>query len=371
MKVIIIHPAHMDYRQDIFEYLNKKYDTIFIFTKQGRGQEGVKEEQASIPPKWKSKVLKSDFLIYRKDIGMYFRLIKELLFENYDVILTSTSWYICWTIAKVRRKKFVFMTEFWYWKDNSPARKILNRFTKVIVRNSDSIFAMGTNAYLSCLELGVNNEKLYMHPQCAVDYSGMPVFNLRMKHDLEDKKIILFLGRIVKIKGLEYLIEAYSRLEKDVGNTFMIIAGDGPDLKKYEKMSKELGIKNILFSGRVLKKDISSYYSACNIFVLPSIFYMQSYEPWGLVINEAMAFSKPVIATNAVGASADMIENGYNGYIVKEKNIDELYNSMKKILSNDENLRLMGNKSREIFENKNNYNSFSETLCMSIEHATK
>ncbi|MDD3245963.1 MAG: glycosyltransferase family 4 protein [Methanosarcina sp.] len=371
MKIIVVHPAHMDYRQEIFESLNKKYDTTFIFTKQGRGQEGVKEEQASIPPEWKSKVLKSDFLIGRKDIAMYLRLIKELLFGKYDLILTSTNWYICWIMAKVRGKKFVFMTEFWHWQDTSFIRKILNRFTKVVVKNSDSIFVMGTNAYRSCIELGIKEERVFMHPQCAMDYSEFPTFNLRTKHNLENKKIILFLGRIVNIKGLDYLIESFSRLEYDETDAFLIIAGEGPERTKYEKLAKERGIKNILFTGRVLKKDISSYYSACDIFVLPSIFYKQSYEPWGLVINEAMAFSKPVIATNAVGASADMIKNGYNGYVVKEKNVDKLYNSLKNVLANDENMKLMGKNSRTIFEIKNNYGSFSETLSLSLEHAIK
>jgi len=371
MRIIVVHPAHMDYRQEIFESLNQKYDTIFIFTKQGRGQEGVKEEQASIPPEWESKVLKSDLLIGRKDIGMYLRLIKELLFGKYDLILTSTSWYICWIMAKIRRKKFIFMTEFWYWQDTSIIRKILNRFTKVVVKNSDSIVAMGTNAYRSCIELGIQKEKVFMHPQCAVDYSGLPVFNLRAKYNLEDKKIILFLGRIVKIKGLDYLIESFSRLELDDKDVFLIIAGDGPDRVKYEILAKELGVKNILFTGRVSKKEISSYYNACDIFILPSIFYKQSYEPWGLVINEAMAFSKPVIATNAVGASVDMIEDGYNGYIVEEKNVYELYNSMKKILVNNEKIRLMGKKSRKIFDEKNNYGTFTETLGLSLEYAIR
>ncbi|AAM31802.1 putative glycosyltransferase [Methanosarcina mazei Go1] len=371
MKIVVVHPAHMDYRQEIFESLNKKYDTTFIFTKQGRGQEGVKEEQTDIPPEWKTKVLKSNLLIGQKDIGMYLKLIKELLSGKYDLILTSTTWDICWVAAKLSGKKFVFMKEFWHWEDTSIVRKILNKFTKVVVKNSDSIFAMGTNAYRSCIELGVKEEKVFMHPQCAVDYSGLPVFNLKKKYKLEDEKIILFLGRVVKIKGLDYLIEAFSRLERDDKNIFLLIAGDGPDRGKYEKLAKELSVENILFTGRVSKKEISSYYNACDIFILPSIFYKQSYEPWGLVINEAMAFGKPVIATNAVGASTDMIENGYNGYVVEEKNVEELYSSMKKILDNYESMKSMGKNSRKIFEIKNNYKSFSETLSSSLEYAVK
>jgi len=369
MKIIVVHPAYMDYRKEIFESLNKKYDITFIFTKQGIGQEGVKEEQANIPPEWESKVLKSNFLIGRRDIGMHLRLIKELFFGRYDLVLTSTSWYICWMMAKIRGKRFVFMTEFWYWQDTSLIRKILNRFTKIVVKNSDSIFAMGTNAYHSCIELGIKEDRVFMHPQCAVDYSGLPIFNLRAKHNLEDRKIILFLGRIVKIKGLDYLIESFSRLENDENNAFLIIAGEGPESTNYEKTAKEIGIKNILFTGRVSKKEISSYYNACDIFVLPSIYYKHSYEPWGLVINEAMAFGKPVIATNAVGSSTDLIINNMNGFIVQEKNVNQLYEAMKNILSNQDLRVKMGKESRMIFEEKNNYSTFCENLDESLKCA--
>lgn len=371
MKLFIVHPAHMDYRREIFENINKKYDTTFVFTKQGRGQEEVKEEQASIPAEWKSKVLKSDFLIGRKDIGMYLKLINELLFGKYDIILTSTSWYICWMLAKARRKKFVFMTEFWYWKDTSLTRKVLNKFTQIVVKNSDAVFAMGTNAYNSCINLGIRKDKVFMHPQCAVDYSKLPTSNIKFKYNLENRKVILFLGRIVKLKGLDYLIESFSLLEKNENKVSLMIAGDGPDRIKYEELAKKLGIKSILFVGRVSKKDIASYYNACDIFVLPSIFHKQSYDPWGLVINEAMAFGKPIIATNAVGASTDMIKDGYNGYIAKEKNVGELFESMKKILSDEEKMRVMGETSRKIFEENNNYVDFSETLIQSIEKASK
>lgn len=368
MKVIMVHPANMDYREKLFEELNKNYDATFIFTKQGRGQEKVMEEQARIPQKWKSKILKSDVIICQKDIGMYLALIRELLFEEYDVVITSTSWYICWAAAKIHRKKFIFMTEFWHWQDTSFTRKILNRFTKTIIKNSDSIFAMGTNAYQSCIELGAKKDRIFMHNQCAVDYSELPKFNLKEKYELKDKKIILFLGRIVKIKGLDYLIKSFSMLEKDNEQVFLIIAGDGPDRIKYENLAKEYGTKKIIFTGRVSKKDIASYYNACDIFVLPSVFNKQSYEPWGLVINEAMAFSKPIIATNAVGASADLIRNNYNGYIVEEKNVEELYEFMKKILSNEEKMKIMGVNSRKIFDKKNNYATFFETLSRSIEY---
>ena len=61
-------------------------------------------------------------------------------------------------------------------------------------------------------------------------------------------------------------------------------------------------------------------------------------EPWGLVINEALSASRPVIVTDAVGCSEDLVINGYNGYVVKEKDIDGLKNAKRDILINNEKL---------------------------------
>lgn len=60
-------------------------------------------------------------------------------------------------------------------------------------------------------------------------------------------------------------------------------------------MATDLGINNVLFVGQIEEKEKASYYNACDLFVLPSIFYGSSYEPGGLVINEAMALGKPVL----------------------------------------------------------------------------
>lgn len=369
MKLVVVHPAHMDYRAELFKRLNQNYDTTFLFTKQGRGQDNVNEKQQKIPEEWNSKVLKSDFEIGRRDIGMYLRLVRELLYGKYDVILTSTSWYICWTIAKIRRKKFVFMTEFWYWEDTSFTRQYLNKFTRHISKNSNSIFAMGTNAYNYYTNIGVDKDKVFMHPQCAVDYSKQSVFDLRSKLKLNNKQVILYLGRIIERKGLRWLLEVFKKIDEENENAFLLIAGDGPDKSVCEKIASDLKINNILFTGQIEENEKASYYNVCDVFVMPSIFLEHSYEPWGLVINEAMAFSKPIISTNAVGASADMIINSYNGYIVEEKNKDELYEFMKKILSNPKKMKTMGENSRKVFEKKNDYSAFAETLIKSIEYA--
>ena len=368
MKIALVHPAHMDYRRPLFEKLNDNYDVTFIFTKQGRGQGKGKEFQEKIPIGWNVKILKSDFIFLGKDVGMYLSLLKELLSNKYDIVITSTSWYFCWIAAKMSQKKFVFMIEWWCWNAKSLHIKILYAFTKYILKHSDAIFAMGTKAYNSSIEIGVTHDKLFMYPQCALDYSNQFTGVIKDKLGLQNKKVILYVGRVEKLKGIDYLLKSFSMLNNEDDQVFLIIVGDGADKSDFEKLSNQLDIKNIIFVGAIDKKEIASYYEACDVFVLPSIFYKHSCEGWGLVINEAMAFGKPIVTTNAVGAAMDLVENGVNGFVVGEKNTNELYSAMKYILSMEEIRVNMGKASRKIFEEKNNYNKMHEVMSNSIKH---
>ena len=82
---------------------------------------------------------------------------------------------------------------------------------------------------------------------------------------------------------------------------------------------------------------------------MPSITYGMG-DPWVFIVNEAMYFGKPVIATDAVGAAYDMIEEGENGFMVPEKDADALYKAMRKILSDPELEKKMGQESKRIIE---------------------
>ncbi|KAF5430705.1 Glycosyltransferase involved in cell wall bisynthesis [Candidatus Methanophagaceae archaeon] len=353
MKIAFVHPALMDYRLPLFSELNKMYDIDFIFTKQGRGQGAVKEEHLEIPREWSYKVIESDKLMVRgQSVIMYLRLIRELLRRDYDIVLTSTSRYICFPIAKITGKKFIFWTEFWYFPSNSFLRRLRNIATGFIAKHADGIIATGTKAYKAYLKLDVPVEKIFTYPQCAIDYSKTPIKDLREELGLEDKKIVLYVGRIVRLKGVDYLIKSFSLLGKKMENVFLIIVGDGPFRKECENLAEELYVKNIIFTGY---KDIekASYYKACDVFVLPSILIGDQYEAWGLVINEAMAFGKPIITTDAVGAADDLARDAYNGYIVKNKNVEELYDALYKLLSNPELARFLGDNSRRMFEEIN------------------
>jgi glycosyltransferase involved in cell wall biosynthesis len=372
MKIVFVHPAYMDYRQKLFEQLNEKYDVTFVFTKQGRGQNNVKEVHLEIPSHWKYKILKSNFLVAGKDIFMNLKLMNEIIFGKYDIVMTSTSRYTCYMAARLKKSKFIFLTEFWHFSSEKLIRTLLNLFTKTIARNSDAIISMGSRTSLELLTWGVEPDKIYMHPQCSLDYTEIVVPDLneiRMKHGIGNKKVIFFLGRFIELKGVEYLIKSFALLEKKYDNCFLIIGGTGSLEHEYLKTIEELQVKNVLITQAFTPEEKSTFYRICNLFVLPSIFLGDNgYEPWGLVINEAMAFGKPIISTDAVGSSYDLVKSGINGFIVKNKDIEELEYAMYRILTNEELETTMGMMSRNIFEEKNNCLNFFKVFEKAIEN---
>lgn len=371
MKIAFVHPALMDYRLELFEELAKRYHTTFIFTSQDRGQEGAKETHLKIPSEWDCRIVGSDrSAIIGRSTVTYLELMVELLRGNHDVIITSTKWYICFPIARITGKKFILWTENWCWTSNSLIRRLLDLSTIFIAKHADAIIATGMQSYKSHLNIGVSKEKMFTYPQCAIDYSEAPIKDIRKELGLEGKKIILYVGRIVRLKGVDYLIKSFSLIEKKIGNAFLVIVGDGPFREECENLAEELEIKNIIFAGYM---DINKtlYYNACDVFVLPTIFLSGACDCWGLVINEAMAFSKPIVTTDAVGAVEDMVKEGCNGYVVKSKDVQELCESICKILSNPKLAEAMGGNSRKIFEEKNVYRKMVDTFVNAIEYVKK
>jgi glycosyltransferase involved in cell wall biosynthesis len=148
-----------------------------------------------------------------------------------------------------------------------------------------------------------------------------------------------------------------------------LIAGDGPLKKDLESQALDSNLNNIIFSGSVSKNEIASYYNSCDLFILPSIVNNYSYEPWGLVVNEAMVFGKPIITTDAVGSGMDMVTNYKNGFIVENKNTKALFDAINYILSDEMAMHEMGVNSRKRFLEVNDVDKFYNILKMCIMRA--
>lgn len=170
-----------------------------------------------------------------------------------------------------------------------------------------------------------------------------------MRHDERIK--VLFVGSIVKTKGVLLLIEAAKRL-KEKNLEFWLVGGGGDTSNRsihlYRKIMNATRSLNVKYFGYIEHTQLPNVYNLADIFVLPS--YARARNGWeelfGIVLLEAMSCGLPVIATDCVGPR-EIVEDGRSGFLIPQRNVNELVEKIK-ILSDDEKLRRrMGREGRK------------------------
>ena len=159
----------------------------------------------------------------------------------------------------------------------------------------------------------------------------------------KDGKInILFLGRLETRKGLEYLLKAYALIKPDFQECRIIVVTPSTRLRrKYEKQVAAAALEDVVFMGGVSDKEKARYYSTADIFCAPST----GHESQGVVLLEAMASGKPVVASNISGY-ASVITHGVEGLLVPPKQEVPLAQALAGLLKDESLRRRMGAKGR-------------------------
>ncbi|HEY1741931.1 MAG TPA: glycosyltransferase family 4 protein [Granulicella sp.] len=169
---------------------------------------------------------------------------------------------------------------------------------------------------------------------------------LRLELGLEPgHPVILFASKLQRRKHCDHLIEAYSSLLRDYDSSgykpYLVIVGNGEERANLEARCHDLGLANVRFTGFQNQSALPRYFQLADVFVLPS-----RHEPWGLIVNEAMAAGCPVIVSSDVGSGPDLVTDGVEGCIYPVGDIAALTTALGRVLSSPETAATMGEAAR-------------------------
>jgi phosphatidylinositol alpha-mannosyltransferase len=160
----------------------------------------------------------------------------------------------------------------------------------------------------------------------------------------DDKLNILFVGRYEKRKGLRHLLAAYKQVKEEVPNTRLIIVGPG-NREHYEKLVNKVNLRDVVFAGYVSNEDLPSYYNSCHLFCAPAT----GEESFGIVLLEAMAAAKPIVASQIEGY-ASVLSHGVEGILVPPKDEQALAQALIRLLSDSSLRQEMGARGKQKVE---------------------
>ncbi|MBQ8778589.1 MAG: glycosyltransferase family 4 protein [Alistipes sp.] len=310
------------YKINLYNEINKSCKLLVIYTwdhSQGRNQDFFEG------------TMQFDY-IHLKDSG-FTRIIqlkrilrsteyKELILGGWDSIPLWASAFIS------SKKKNALVIESSYLE--STTKGIKGLIKRIFISRISKVYASGKSQRRITDDLGFKGETIITKGVGIFNYIKQPIFTTRNK-----VKNFLYVGRLTKVKNLEYLIR---RFNKHPELTLTII-GFG----ELEAHLKSIANENIVFLGAINNSELSTHYQKADVFILPSIS-----EPWGLVIEEALNNGTPVMVSDKVGCSEEII-NKNNG-VIFSLNPDNFEEQLAKIVDIENYNRMRSDISKMDFE---------------------
>jgi glycosyltransferase involved in cell wall biosynthesis len=171
------------------------------------------------------------------------------------------------------------------------------------------------------------------------------VAEFRARHGLlAANRHLLYCGRLVDVKRVDVLIDAFARIAGDRSRWHLVIVGDGPLREALQQRVPTDLRDRVHWLGFQQFNVVSMCYRACDVLVLPS-----SFEPWAVVINEAVASGLAVVSTDVVGAAAELVRDGVNGCLVKPGSVGAMVGGLMRA-TDDASLPAMRRASSRVLE---------------------
>jgi len=280
---------------------------------------------------------------------MNFDIWNEVKVGGYDAIViqswTNLTWWVAFCACLICKVPVLFMTDSNILSEPAkPGWKItFKKFLlgKFLFKNSAGFLTSGKANEDFYRFYGVPDYKMTRIP-FSWGYEKFLVKANQLKGERDrirellgikrDEFVILYVGRLSKEKMPMAILDAYKKINNSKKKLFIV--GDGPMREKFEKCIKDYRLDNVILIGFQPHKEVSSFYAAADVLVLPS-----EHETWGIVVNEAMCFGLPIIVSDRVGAGVDLVRDGYNGFIFPVGNVEKFSGAIEKIINLSESNR--------------------------------
>ena len=313
--LLVFHPVIAPYRIDLFNALSRLYNTqVCLFW------HNLKDQTFDYAKIEKQFDYKPSYIV-KEEMGLlkWMKAIwKKLDTSRPDIVLgaefgISTIIIILHKFITRRHYKIVIINDDSYdmLVNNNPFTKRHARAVKAMMPFVDDVINVEPRV------AAYNQEKyqkgIYFPIICDDVIAKkrlervLPISHNYVKnYQLEGKMVLLFVGRLVALKNVEFALRAFIKANLD--NTVFVIVGDGPEKEKLEKIAA--GNPAVIFTGRLEGDELYAWYNVGQVFTLPSY-----KEPFGAVTNEALVAGCKVLISKDAGSNC-LVKDGENGYII-------------------------------------------------------
>jgi glycosyltransferase involved in cell wall biosynthesis len=283
------------------------------------------------------------------------RLVTELRQRPADALMirgyAELNSYIGYAAAALTHTPVLFHGETNLLNRTTGREWIREALVRVILARSAAFLAIGSQSIAFYRSYGVGDEKLFLAPYSvdndyfSTEHCRLKPYRaeLRSKYGIEEAlPVILFVGKLIPRKRPLDLLAAFEPYQHAA---HLVFAGDGLLRAEMAAAIAARAIRNVHQPGFLNQTNLPELYTLADIFVCPS-----EYEPWGLVLNEAMCSHLPVIVSDGVAAHFDLVHNGENGFVYPAGHVNALQNRIRTLVESPELRAGMGENSARIIQ---------------------
>lgn len=317
-KLLVFHPSLAPYRIDLFNALNKAFETNFYIFRKHQLSQRFDAEKLEAQFNFKPKFLTAGLELGYKHRMIRFGYLSKIVLHKPDLILCSEYNILTFSIALFTKVFFPKVKVYTLCDDSLEVAKKSSKSRRVgrfICLKILTGIILGNNAA----------EKWYNENFPKIKTITLPIIQKEERivsilkdaenistqyldqYKLYDKNILLFVGRFIKVKNLQFLITVFSNYVLTNKNAVLILVGDGDRKAELQTLVETLNMQDhILFVGRFENEELYAWYRIADYFILPSIS-----ETFGAVVNESLIVGVPVLCSELAGASC--LVNEKNG----------------------------------------------------------